>query len=176
MNRTSRYQPIGFIDDRISFSTNEFTASKFLDARRLGADSLVERPDEVVLALPQATPDVLRRLCRPGLFQGLDQHAAEHAHLLSDRSAMSQIRSVAAEDLLPRAPVHLHTDPHGQYDSRSANSDYRCRRVHRFRAFRQIAAETGSPVLYERHENSLYTIAKELDDRACVVVIRFSAM
>jgi FlaA1/EpsC-like NDP-sugar epimerase len=95
---------------------------------------------------------------------------------LADESTMSQIRNVSLTDLLARAPVNfatieatkqmvrgksvLITGAGGSIGSELA---------------RQISLlEPNALVLYERHENSLYTIHKELEDRGlsfCVTPI-----
>ena len=168
MNGGARYQPIGFIDDQVSLLNKRIHGVKVLGGRKdLGNILSSERPDEVVLALPHVTPEVLRQIMSALGSTKVAIKMLPSAHdLLSDRSAMSQIRSVALEDLLPRAPVHLRADAIEQMvigqrilitgAGGSIGSELS----------RQVAAlGPESLILYERHENSLYTIAKELDDR-----------
>ncbi len=170
---TSRYQPIGFIDDHLSLRYKRIHGVKVLGGREdLGAILSAERPDEVVLALPQVTPDVLRQIMSAiGPFKVSVKMLPSMQDLLGDRSVVSQIRNVAVEDLLARAPVHLKTDAMVEMVAG--------RRVLVTGAGGSIGSELSrqlasmgpeSVVLYERHENSLYTIAKELEDRG------FSAM
>jgi len=165
---TSRYQPIGFIDDRAPLRHKRIHGVKVLGARGELAPILsAERPDEVVLALPHVTPDVLRQIMSAiGPFKVSVKMLPSMQELLGDRSVVSQIRNVAVEDLLARAPVQLETD--AMVDMIAG------RRVLITGAggsigselSRQIAAmRPESVVLYERHENSLYTIAKELEDQ-----------
>lgn len=165
---TSRYQPIGFIDDQISLRYKRIHGIKVLGAREdLGSILSAERPDEVVLALPQITPDVLHQIMSTlGPFKVSVKMLPSMQDLLVDRSVVSQIRNVAVEDLLARAPVHLKTD--------AMVNMVAGRRVLITGAGGSIGSELSrqivsmrpeSVVLYERHENSLYTIAKELDDQ-----------
>ena len=88
--------------------------------------------------------------------------------LLTEKSVMSQIRKVDIADLLPRAPVTL--------DAEAMRRMVTGRRILITGAggsigselSRQIAAlRPEALILYERHENSLYTILKELGDRDC---------
>ena len=61
--------------------------------------------------MPQTTPDVLRQIMSAlGPFKVSVKILPSMHDLLGDRSAVSQIRSVAVEDLLSRAPVHMNTD------------------------------------------------------------------
>ncbi len=147
---------------------------KVLGARAdLGRILSAERPDEVVLAMPQATPNVLREIMSAlGTFKVSVKILPSMHDLLSDRSVVSQIRSVAVEDLLARAPVHMNTEV--------MVAMVAGRRVLITGAGGSIGSELSrqisamrpeAVVLYERHENSLYTIAKELDDRGVLTLI-----
>lgn len=173
LNPNSRYQPIGFIDDRASLRFKRIHGVKVLGARRdLSYVLSTEQPDEVVLALPQATPDLLRQIMADlGPFKVSVKLLPSMQELLEDRSAVSQIRNVAVEDLLARAPVHMKTDAMVEMVAG--------RRILITGAGGSIGSELSrqlasmgpeSVVLFERHENSLYSIAKELEDRG------FSAM
>jgi len=168
LNPNSRYQPIGFIDDHASLRFKRIHGVKVLGAREdLPRILSVERPDEVVLALPQVTPDVLRQIMSDlGPYKVSVKMLPSMRDLLGDRSVVSQIRNVAVEDLLARAPIHMKTDAMVEMVAG--------RRVLITGAGGSIGSELSrqiasmgpeSVVLYERHENSLYTIAKELEDR-----------
>lgn len=174
LNANSRYQPIGFIDDHASLRFKRIHGVKVLGSREdLPYVLSTERPDEVILALPQITPDVLRRIMADlGPFRVSVKMLPSMQDLLGDQSAVSQIRNVAVEDLLARAPVHMKTDAMVEMVTG--------RRVLITGAGGSIGSELSrqiasmgpeSVVLYERHENSLYTIAKELDDRGVATIV-----
>jgi FlaA1/EpsC-like NDP-sugar epimerase len=168
MNGAARYQPIGFIDDQPSLIGKRIHGVKVLGTRReLERLLSLERPDEVVLALPHVTPEVLREIMSSLGKSKVAIKMLPSAHdLLSDRSAMSQIRSVAVEDLLPRAPVYLPTDGTGQMVAGQRILITGAGGSIGSELSRQVAAlGPQALVLYERHENSLYAIAKELDDQ-----------
>lgn len=170
-----RYQPIGFVDDKAALLNQRIHGVKVLgrlkDIPRIIAE---HRPEEVVIAIPGAGPSVLRQIIA-GLeaFKVSIRILPGVKHLLADKSVISQIRSVALGDLLPRAPVHLNTSSlpimirgksvlitggGGSIGSELA---------------RQISAlRPQHLILYERHENSLYTISKELDDAGCSAFVR----
>jgi FlaA1/EpsC-like NDP-sugar epimerase/lipopolysaccharide/colanic/teichoic acid biosynthesis glycosyltransferase len=162
------YHPIGLIDDRASLLGQRIHGVKVLGTREDLPQIVREKqPEEVVLALPKAEPALLREILNTlEPFKVGIKTAPSVKDLLTDKSAVSQIRSLSFTDLLPRAPVNLNVD---------AVRDL----VHRKRVMitgaggsigselsRQIAAlGPESLILYERHENSLYMIAKELQDR-----------
>ena len=93
--------------------------------------------------------------------------------LLVDKSAISQIRSVSLDDLLDRAPIHLET---GLLQGMVAG---KCVLITGAggsigsELARQISAlRPHTLILYERHENSLYLIAKQLEDGGCSSFVR----
>ncbi|MGH7232364.1 MAG: polysaccharide biosynthesis protein, partial [Nitrospiraceae bacterium] len=163
-----RYQPIGFIDDQGSLLNQRIHGVKVLGTRkdlpRILAD---EKPEEVVLALPSAKPALLREIIgalEP--FKVSIKTLPNFTELLTDKSVVSQIRSLDVADLLPRAPVDVkaHAVGHMVRGKRvlitgaggSIGSELS----------RQIAAlRPEALILYERHENSLYSVAKELADQ-----------
>lgn len=174
-NQSSHYNPIGFIDDQVSLLNKRIHGIKVLGTRRDLATVLQERkPEEIILALPKAKPALLREiLSLLGPFKVAIKTLPSFEELLDDRSAVSQMRSVALADLLPRAPVHLQADTvrymvEGQRilitgAGGSIGSELS----------RQVAGLAPEAlVLYERHENSLYTISKELDDRGWSSCVR----
>ncbi len=174
LNPTSRYQPIGFIDDHASLRYKRIHGVKVLGPREdLGPILSAERPDEVVLALPHVTPDVLRQIMSAiGPFKVSVKMLPSMQDLLGDRSVVSQIRSVAVEDLLARAPVHLKTDAMVEMVAGRRVLITGAGGSIGSELSRQIAAmRPECVVLYERHENSLYTIAKELEDQGLASLI-----
>lgn len=161
------YEPVGFLDDSLSLLNQRIHGVKVLgqlaDLHRIVAK---HTPEEVVLAMPHATQALMRQI-----FADLEPFKVSIKmlpgikDLLADKSVISQIRNVSLSDLLPRAEVRLEAE--GLRDmvkgarilitgaGGSIGSELS----------RQIAAlQPRALILYERHENSLYTIAKHLED------------
>ncbi|HYM87989.1 MAG TPA: SDR family NAD(P)-dependent oxidoreductase [Nitrospiraceae bacterium] len=163
-----RRQPIGFVDDQLALVNQRIHGVRVLGT--LGdLPELVEKhkPEEVVIALPDATPAYLRDLIsKLEPYEVSIKTLPGVKELLADESAVSQLRNVSLPDLLPRAPVNmaigatrqmvrgksvLITGAGGSIGSELA---------------RQISLlEPHALLLYERHENSLYNIHKELEDQ-----------
>jgi FlaA1/EpsC-like NDP-sugar epimerase len=161
-------QPIGFVDDQIALMHKRIHGVKVLGT--LGDLSrLVEeyKPEEVVIAVPKATPAFLR-----DIISQLEPYEVSIKtlpgvrELLADQSTLSQIRNISIPDLLPRAPVNLAID--------ATREMVRGKCVLVTGAGGSIGAELARQIssleprallLYERHENSLYNIHKELEDK-----------
>jgi len=162
-------QPIGFVDDQIALMHKRIHGVRVLGT--LGDLSrLVEeyKPEEVVVAVPKATPAFLR-----DIISQLEPYEVSIKtlpgvkDLLQDQSTLSQIRNISIPDLLPRAPVNL------AVDATRAMVRGKCVLITGAggsigsELARQISSlEPRALLLYERHENSLYTIHKELEDKA----------
>ena len=161
-------QPIGFVDDQIALMNKRIHGVKVLGT--LGDLSrLVEeyRPEEVVVAVPKATPSFLR-----DLISQLEPYEVSIKtlpgvkELLSDQSTLSQIRSISIPDLLPRAPVNLAVDKTREMVREKCVLITGAGGSIGSELARQISSlEPRALLLYERHENSLYTIHKELEDK-----------
>ena len=163
-----QYEPIGFVDDQASMVGQRIHGVKVLGTREDLARILeAEKPQEIVLALPKAHPAMLRGIIATLKLSKVSIRMLPNLRdLLDGQSAVSQLRNLALEDLLPRAPVGLKPQPV-------------CHMIAGKRIFitgaggsigselcRQIAElQPQALILYERHEHSLYTIAKELADR-----------
>lgn len=161
-------QPIGFVDDNVSLLNQRIHGVRVLGAVQ-DLPKLVEefKPEVVVVALPDSTPEFLRDLViklEPYNISIKTLPAKEE--LLSDQSTVSQIRNVSIPDLLSRAPIHL--------DNEATRHMVRGKCVLITGAGGSIGSELARQItlfepkvllLYERHENSLYNIHKELDDR-----------
>lgn len=163
-----RYQPIGYIDTEDVPSCYQIHGVRSLGTLKGMAGTMTQwRPEEVVLALPNAKPSLLREIIADlEPFKVPIKTLPTVQSLVAEKSAMSQIRNLAVEDLLPRAPVDLKAD--------GVRDMVKGKRVLITGAggsigselSRQIASlEPEALILYERHENSLYTIAKELEDK-----------
>ena len=161
-------QPIGFVDDNSSLLNQRIHGVKVLGTVQ-DLPRLVEglKPEIVVVAVPDSTPEFLRDLViklEPYNISIKTLPAKEE--LLSDQSTVSQIRNVSIPDLLSRAPIHL--------DNEATRHMVRGKCVLITGAGGSIGSELARQItlfepklllLYERHENSLYNIHKELEDR-----------
>jgi len=165
-----RYRAVGFIDDEPSLLGQRIHGVQVLGTRKDLPRILADvKPEEVVLALASAKPALLREIIAAlEPFHVSIKTLPNVSHLSADKSAVSQIRSVAVADLLTRVPVDLNAD--------AVSGMVRGKRVLITGAGGSIGSELARQVaalrpevliLYERHENSLYTIAKELDDQGC---------
>ena len=162
-------QPIGFVDDNIGLLNQRIHGVRVLGTVQ-DLPKLVEglKPEVVVVAVPNAAPEFLRDLViklEPYNISIKTLPAKEE--LLADQSTVSQIRNVSIPDLLSRAPIDL--------DNEATRQMVRGKCVLITGAGGSIGSELARQItlfepkvllLYERHENSLYTIHKELDDRS----------
>jgi FlaA1/EpsC-like NDP-sugar epimerase/lipopolysaccharide/colanic/teichoic acid biosynthesis glycosyltransferase len=170
-----RYQPIGFVDDKASLRDQRIHGVKVLGTLKDIAKIIAEqRPEEVVVALPGATPSLLRQIIAElELFKVSIKTLPGVKDLSADKSAISQIRSVSLGDLLPRAPVHLETTALRDMLSGKCVLITGAGGSIGSELARQISLlRPQALVLYERHENSLYTIAKQLDDSGYSEAVR----
>jgi FlaA1/EpsC-like NDP-sugar epimerase/lipopolysaccharide/colanic/teichoic acid biosynthesis glycosyltransferase len=176
-NRSSAYEPVGFIDDEVSLLNKRIHGVKVCGTRRDLPKVLAERQaEEVILALSNARPALLREIISSlEPFKVSIKTLPGMQELLNDRSAVSQMRSVAWTDLLPRAPINLQADGIRQMITGQRVLITGAGGSIGSELARQVAAlKPDRLVLYERHENSLYTIAKELEDQgesSCVVPV-----
>jgi FlaA1/EpsC-like NDP-sugar epimerase/lipopolysaccharide/colanic/teichoic acid biosynthesis glycosyltransferase len=163
-----RYGPVGFIDDEPSLLGQRIHGVQVLGSRKDLPRMLAEvKPEEVVLALPRANPALIRDIIAAlEPFNVSIKTLPNLADFSTEKSAVSQIRSVAVADLLPRAPV--------DFNAEGVRAMVRGKRVLITGAGGSIGSELARQlaalrpealILYERHENSLYSIAKELDDQ-----------
>lgn len=161
-------QPIGFVDDNVGLLNQRIHGVRVLGAVQ-DLPKLVEglKPEVVVVAVPNAAPEFLRDLViklEPYNISIKTLPAKEE--LLADQSTVSQIRNVSIPDLLSRAPINLDNDATRQM--------VRDKCVLITGAGGSIGSELARQItsfgpkvllLYERHENSLYNVHKELDDQ-----------
>jgi FlaA1/EpsC-like NDP-sugar epimerase len=166
-NASSRYHPIGFIDDDPSQVGHRIHGVPVLGTREdLGR--IVERyqPQEVLLALAHAEPSVAREVVRAlEPFRIPIKTLPNLSELIEGKTELSQIRSLSVEDLLARAPVGLDPEPvrHLVAGRRilvtgaggSIGSEL-CRQI--------VTFAPASLVMLERYENSLHAIRLELED------------
>ena len=174
-----RRHPIGFVDDQVTLLNQRIHGVRVLGT--LGdLPTLVKehKPEEVVVAVPDATPTFLRDLIsKLEPYEVSIKTLPSIKELLADESTVSQIRNVSLTDLLTRAPVNLAT-------IEATRQMVRGKSVLITGAGGSIGSELARQIsllephallLYERHENSLYNIHKELEDqglsfRVCPII------
>ncbi|HMS84578.1 MAG TPA: polysaccharide biosynthesis protein [Nitrospira sp.] len=161
-------QPIGLVDDNSLLLNQRIHGVRVLGGMQ-DIPKLMEmlKPKVVVVAVPDPTPAFLRDLViKLEPYDVSIKTLPSKEELLTDQSAVSQIRNVSLPDLLSRAPVNL--------DNRVTRELVRNKAVLITGAGGSIGSELARQIasfepkmllLYERHENSLYNIHKELDDR-----------
>ncbi len=161
-------QPIGFVDDNVGLLNQRIHGVRVLGTVQ-DLPKLVEglKPEIVVVAVPNAAPEFLRDLViKLEPYNISIKTLPAKDELLADQSTVSQIRNVSIPDLLSRAPIDL--------DNETTRQMVRGKCVLITGAGGSIGSELARQItlfepkvllLYERHENSLYNIHKELDDR-----------
>jgi FlaA1/EpsC-like NDP-sugar epimerase/lipopolysaccharide/colanic/teichoic acid biosynthesis glycosyltransferase/ActR/RegA family two-component response regulator len=167
-NPTVAYRPIGFIDDDPAKLGKRIHGLKVLGTRDdLPVIIPAYHPEEVLVALPGVSPDKFRSVITSlEPFHVPIKTLPNLRDILDGKVEISQIRDVAIEDLLQRPPVGLRPEPvrnliEGKRvlvtgGGGSIGSEL-CRQI--------AACHPASLIVYERHENSLYTILSELTDR-----------
>ncbi len=157
--------PIGFIDDDPTKVGRRIHGVPVLGTRRdLPRVIATERPSEIVVAMPSADAGTVRsvvKVLEP--YKVPIKTLPNLRDVLNGQVAVSQIRALSVEDLLARVPVGL--------DPERVRSLIAGKRVMVTGAGGSIGAELcrqiarfapSSLVLFERYENGLYAIEKDL--------------
>ncbi len=161
------YTPIGFIDDDPTKIGRRIHGVRVLGARAdLGNVIATHAPDEVLIAMPSMTPATIRAImkalesCRVPV-----KTLPSLRDVIDGRVSITDIRNVALEDLLGRAPIGLDSNRLGHLIAGqsvlitgaggSIGSEL-CRQI--------WALKPRTLVMYERYENALYTVEKQLRD------------
>jgi FlaA1/EpsC-like NDP-sugar epimerase len=168
MNRDGGFVPIGFVDDDPTKTGQRIHGVEVLGTRAdLAQIMKEERPQEVLVAMPSAKSATIRQIVKALEPYKISITTVPNANsMLKGKVALNQVRNLAIDDLLPRAPVGLDID--------RLRDLIRGKRVLVTGAggsigselSRQIAAlNPAELVLYERYENSLYTVVNDLHAR-----------
>ena len=162
---SSEYNPVGFVDDDRTKVGHRIHGIPVLGTREhLPSIMKRHRPDEVIVTIPRAEPSTYRGVVRA--LEQFDVPIKTLPHLrefLGGCVSTSLIRDLSLDDLLRRAPVGLSCRPllaliegktilvTGAGGSIGAEL---CRQI--------AALSPAALILYERHENSLYTVLNDL--------------
>jgi FlaA1/EpsC-like NDP-sugar epimerase len=168
------YQPIGFVDD------DPWKVGRYIHGLCvLGTRDDLQRiftqykPHEVLLAMPRADAVAVRSIVKAlERFHVPIKTLPNLRDLIDGKIELAQIRDLAVEDLLARAPVGLDRGP--------VRSLIKGRRVMVTGAGGSIGSELcrqivklqpASLVMFERYENSLHAVRLELEDQkhACQI-------
>ena len=106
------YKPIGFIDDNPSLYGSEICGVRVLgeckDVKRI-AESV--KAEQIIIAIPSATPAQIKRITEYCLPTGCEIKVLPGIYqLINGKVSVSQLRSVAIEDLLGRDPISVNLD------------------------------------------------------------------
>jgi FlaA1/EpsC-like NDP-sugar epimerase len=159
------YRPIGFVDDDAAKTGRRIHGVQVLGTREQLPQIMAERnPNVVLIAISNLAPITLRQLVRVlSPYKSAIKVIPNLHRLLDGKVELSQIRNLAVEDLLRRAPVQLrHSRVEDLLTGKriivtgaggSIGSEL-CRQV--------AASRPASLILYERYENSLFAVHNEL--------------
>ena len=168
------YAPIGFVDDNPLKLGKRIYGIKVLGTRFDLVDLLPTlKPEEVLVALPGVDTAIVREITTIlSPFKLPIKTLPRLEDILEGKVSINQIRPLAIEDLLQRPPVNLNPEPVQRLikgkrvlvtgAGGSIGSEL-CRQIAGF--------SPNKLVLYERHENSLYTIGSELTDQGYSLAI-----
>jgi FlaA1/EpsC-like NDP-sugar epimerase len=112
-NELYSYEPMGFIDDDPAKVGRRIHGVKVLGTRAALPKIMAgQKPDAVVVAIPRARPSTIREIVRAlEPYTVPIQTLPSLPDLIDGRVTVSQIRTLAVEDLLERAPLGLDVQP-----------------------------------------------------------------
>ena len=162
------YEPIGLVSDADATTGHRIHGVPVLGSRQELAGILAaHKPQEILIAIPDADPAVLRSIVR-----AVEQHnipiktLPRLRHLIDGTFELSHIRSLGFEDLLSRAPVGLDDAPlHRLIAGRrvlvtgagGSIGGELCRQI--------AAMAPAACIMLDRNENGLHALHLELRDR-----------
>jgi FlaA1/EpsC-like NDP-sugar epimerase len=171
MQKGGNYLPVGFVDDDPSKIGRTIHGVKVLGTRGdIRAIVAATKPVEALVAIPSAPPAVIRNFVR--LLEDFKipiTTVPSLSELVNGRVGIKEIRPMAIEDLLPRNQISVNTDCVGRLISGKRVLVTGAGGSIGSELCRQIAAFGPSDlILFERYENSLYTVVNDLTDRPIV--------
>jgi FlaA1/EpsC-like NDP-sugar epimerase len=162
------FEPVGFMDDDGTKVGKRIHGLKVLgtreDLERIVKENL---PDAVLIAIARADVSTIRRIFHDLEPYGLPiKRLPNLGELLDGKIEVNRIQNLSIEDLLARPPVGLSQERvrHLIEGKRimvtgaggSIGSEL-CRQIGSF--------DPSALILYERHENSLFSLSRELSDK-----------
>lgn len=170
----SKYEPVGFIDDAPTKMGKRIHGVQVLGGRQHLSKIMADvAPHVILLAIPTAKPNVMRDLVK--LFEPHKvriQIVPNLRSILDGQVEITQIRNLAIEDLLERAPVGLDVTPLRRLIQGKSIMITGAGGSIGSELCRQIAAlDPSLLVLFERYENSLFAIHNELSDGVCGIPV-----
>jgi FlaA1/EpsC-like NDP-sugar epimerase len=168
INREYGYQPVGFIDDDRSKVGRRIHGVPVLGTGVQLSELLARhKPDEILIAMPNAEPASIRTIVRSlGALKLPIKTLPKLTDIIDGKVQLNEIRNLSVEDLLSRPPVGL--------DPMPVKHLIRGRRVMVTGAGGSIGSELcrqiaklkpASLVMFERYENSLHAVRLELEDQ-----------
>lgn len=167
-NPQAKRLPIGFVDDDLSKRRQRFVGLRVLGPiSRLAAIVRLQRIDEVLIAMPSQSGDVVRRVVAQAQSVGAEYRIIPGMfELISGDVSISAIREVNLEDLLRRKAVRLEADNIAGYVTGKRILITGAGGSIGSEIVRQIARfEPSEVLLLGRGENSIYQINRELASR-----------
>ena len=171
MRKGGVYLPVGFVDDDPSKIGRNIHGVKVLGTKAdIPAIVAATKPVEALVAIPSAPPAVIRSFVH--LLEGFKipiTTVPSLSELVNGHVGVKEIRPMAIEDLLPRNQVALNTAGVRRLIAGKRVLVTGAGGSIGSELCRQIATFGPSDlVLFERYENSLYTIVNDLTDRPIV--------
>jgi FlaA1/EpsC-like NDP-sugar epimerase len=174
MRQSGEYEPVGFLDDDPRIVGKRIHGVPVL-GRREDLPGVMSRyaPDEVLVAAPRGGPRMLRSLVEALEPYKVPIRTLPHLRdILDGVVTMNQMRELSIEDLLPRPAVDLDGTPLERLIAGRRILVTGAGGSIGSELCRQIAARApASLVLFERYENSLYTILHDLHDNGAPTVV-----
>jgi FlaA1/EpsC-like NDP-sugar epimerase len=164
-NASLGFVPIGFVDDNRATVGGRIHGLPVLGTgEELGQIITSQNPDEILIAIPSAGPQAIRKIISSLQPFKLPIKAVPNLRdIMDDRVSVQQIRDVSLVDLLPRSPVGLSRNTLVRLIAGkrvlvtgaggSIGSEL-CRQIAKLKPERLV--------LVERYENNLYWIENEL--------------
>jgi FlaA1/EpsC-like NDP-sugar epimerase len=168
------YEPVGLVSDGEATVGHRIHGVPVLGSQRdLARILTTHKPHEILIAIPDAEPAVLRSIVR-----AVEQHnipiktLPRLRHLIDGTFELSHIRSLGFEDLLSRAPVGLDNAPLRRLiagrrvlvtGAGGSIGGELCRQI--------AAMNPAACIMLDRNENGLHGLHLELRDRHAGVTL-----